>query len=343
MQLATSTAISMAMQTAVELGVFDVIHRAGHDAQLSAAEIASELSCKNPEAPSALDRVLRLLASHSVLSCSVIADEDREPGCFRRVYGLCPVAKFFARNEDGVSLGPLIVLNQDKVLIDSWRELKNAICEGGVAFNRVHGSHVFEYPRLDSRFNDVFNKAMVNQTTLVVTKILESYRGFEDITRLVDVGGGLGVTLSLITNKYPHIQGINFDLPHVIQHAPPYPGVEHVGGDMFESVPQGDAIFMKWILRDWSDEWCLKLLKNCHNAIPEDGKVIVVDAVLPTIPETSAAAKSTSQLDLIMLTHHPGGRERSEQEFMELATAAGFNGIRYECFVRNYRIMEFFK
>uniref|UniRef100_F6HU95 O-methyltransferase C-terminal domain-containing protein n=1 Tax=Vitis vinifera TaxID=29760 RepID=F6HU95_VITVI len=25
-------------------------------------------------------------------------------------------------------------------------------------------------------------------------------------------------------------------------------GVEHVAGDMFTSVPNGDAIFMKWIL-----------------------------------------------------------------------------------------------
>ncbi|KAK4268951.1 hypothetical protein QN277_022172 [Acacia crassicarpa] len=343
MQLATSTAISMAMQTAVELGVFDIIHRAGHDARISATQIATELSCKNSEAPSTLDRLLRLLASHTVLSCSVVTDEDRGPGCFRRLYGLSPAAKFFVRNEDGVSLGPFIALIQDKVFLDSWRELKNAICEGGIAFNRVHGSHAFEYPRLDSRFNDVFNKAMVNSTTLVVTRILQSYKGFEDITRLVDVGGGLGITLSLITSKYPHIQAINFDLPHVIQHAPPYPRVEHVGGEMFESVPQGDAIFMKWILHDWSDEWCVKLLKNCHKAIPEEGKVIVVEAVLPIVPENSAAAKSTSQLDLIMMTQNPGGKERSEQEFMDLAISAGFRGIQYEYFVHNFWVMEWFK
>ncbi|XP_054780943.1 cathecol O-methyltransferase 1-like isoform X2 [Prosopis cineraria] len=343
MQLATSTAISMAMQTAVELGIFDVIHRVGHDARMSAAEIATELSCKNSEAPSALDRLLWLLASHSVLTCSVVADEDQGQRCFRRLYGLSPVAKFFARNAEGVSLGPFIALIQDKVFIESWRKLKDAISDGGIAFNKVHGSHAFEYPKLDSRFNDVFNKAMVNQTTLVVTKILEYYKGFGNITRLVDVGGGLGITLSLITSKYPNIQGINFDLPHVIQHAPPYPGVEHVGGDMFESVPKGDAVFMKWILHDWSDEWCLKLLKNCHNAIPEDGKVIVVDAILHAVPEISASAKSTSQLDMIMMTQNPGGRERSEEEFMELARSAGFRGVRYECFVRNFWIMEFYK
>lgn len=46
---------------------------------------------------------------------------------------------------------------------------------------------------------------------------------------------------------------------------------------MFESVPKGDAIFMKWILHNWSDDLCIKLLKNCYDAIPSDGKVIVVE------------------------------------------------------------------
>lgn len=66
---------------------------------------------------------------------------------------------------------------------------------------------------------------MVNQTTIVIKKILESYKGFHHINTLVDVGGGLGITLNLITSKYPHLKGINFDLPHVIQHAASYPGM----------------------------------------------------------------------------------------------------------------------
>ncbi|KAF1877942.1 hypothetical protein Lal_00049334 [Lupinus albus] len=64
--------------------------------------------------------------------------------------------------------------------------------------------------------------------------------------KVADVGGGLGINLNLITSKYPHLHGINFDLPHVIEHVPTYVGMEHVGGDMFESVPHGDAIFMKY-------------------------------------------------------------------------------------------------
>ena len=38
---------------------------------------------------------------------------------------------------------------------------------------------------------------------------------------------------------------------------------------------------MQWIMHDWSDESCVKILKNCRKAIPEEsGKVIIVDVVL---------------------------------------------------------------
>jgi caffeic acid 3-O-methyltransferase / acetylserotonin O-methyltransferase len=89
----------------------------------------------------------------------------------------------------------------------------------------VHGTHAFDYPSLDSRFNQIFNTAMISYTKIVMNKFLESYNGFKGIKRLVDVGGGLGVSINLITSKHPDIYGINFDLPHVIQHAPSYPGM----------------------------------------------------------------------------------------------------------------------
>ena len=86
----------------------------------------------------------------------------------------------------------------------------------------------------------------------------------------------------------------------------------------------------------------MKILKNCHKAIPENGKVIVMDAILPEMPDVTAAVKSISQLDMFMMTHR-GGKERSQQAFLALAKAAGFSGIRYDCFVRNFWVMEFFK
>ncbi|ESW11022.1 hypothetical protein PHAVU_009G258900 [Phaseolus vulgaris] len=342
MEIVGSVVLPMAVQSATELGVFEVLQEAGEGAKLSAKEIASKISCSNPEAASMLDRLLALLSSHSILNSS-LASDHRVPPTFHRLYTMTPVAAFFVPNSDGVSLWPAMALVQDKIFLQSWSELKDAIREGGIPFNRVHGTHAFDYPRLDSRFNKAFNTAMINHTTLVMKKVVESYKGFEGIKTLVDVGGGLGININLVTSKYPDIHGINFDLPHVIRDAPSYPGVEHVEGDMFESVPKGDAIFMKWILHDWSDEHCVKLLKNCYDAIPDDGKVIVVESILPKLPETNNAYKGVAQMDVAMMTQNPGGKERCEEEFMELARAAGFSGIRYECHVNILEVMEFIK
>ncbi|KAF2590288.1 hypothetical protein F2Q70_00038843 [Brassica cretica] len=92
-----------------------------------------------------------------------------------------------------------------------------------------------------------FNEAMLNHTSIVMKKILKTYNGFNSLSGgvLVDVGGGLGANLALILSRLPKLKGVNFDLPHVVSEAPKIKGVEHVGGDMFDAIPRGQAIFMK--------------------------------------------------------------------------------------------------
>ncbi|PWA34595.1 caffeic acid 3-O-methyltransferase [Artemisia annua] len=319
MQLVTSTSLTMVLLHAIKLKVLKTIAEAGPDARLSACEIASHLSILNQDAPGMLDRMLRLLASYSVVTCT---QRDNELSSIR-VYGLAPVAKYFIPNEDGVCLGAFMESYQDHIFMQSWSKLKDSVLEGGIPFNKVYGIHAFEYPSVDARFNNVFNNAMVNHTTIVIKELLECYHGFENLKQLVDVGGGLGITLNMIVLKHPTVKGVNFDLPHVIRHAPAYPGIEHIGGDMFQEVPHGDAIFMKWILHDWSDDQCVKLLKNCYNALPIDGKVIVVEAVLPFLSDTSSSVKVTTHMDTMMMTQYPGGKERTDEEFLALAKDAG--------------------
>ncbi|CAI0445151.1 unnamed protein product, partial [Linum tenue] len=108
--------------------------------------------------------------------------------------------------------------------ISSRPELRNTVLEGGVPFDRVHGSHAFEYQGLDPRFNRVFNAAMFNHTSIVITEVLNCYTELGQLELIVDVGGGLGHTIKAITSKYPNVKGINFDLPHVIRQAPSIPG-----------------------------------------------------------------------------------------------------------------------
>ncbi|CAA7391545.1 unnamed protein product [Spirodela intermedia] len=58
--------------------------RAGSGAQLFPEEIVAQLPTENQEAAVMVDRILRLLASYSILICSVVNDEVRKA---RRRYG----------------------------------------------------------------------------------------------------------------------------------------------------------------------------------------------------------------------------------------------------------------
>ncbi|KAL2939677.1 Caffeic acid 3-O-methyltransferase 1 [Bienertia sinuspersici] len=315
-QLVNSIALPMVMKVTTNMGVLQLIHDHASPSGLSTAEIANHINSPNPNAPDMLDRMLRLLATFSVVRCTTISTVD---GGLERRYSPSPVTKFLVPNDDGVSLA------------------------GGIPFDMVHGMNAFEYPSVDPRFNEVFNNAMYQTTTFIIKKIVEKYKGFENIQKLVDVGGGVGHALLVITSKYPSINGINFDLPHVIQNAIPCTGVEHVSGDMFKSVPKGDAIFMKWILHDWSDEHCLKLLKNCYNALPENGKVVVVEAIMADEVESKNYTRALTQMDVLMMTQNHGGKERSKQQFEALAKAAGFSKFNFDCCVYNFWVMEFYK
>ncbi|XP_042494034.1 caffeic acid 3-O-methyltransferase-like [Macadamia integrifolia] len=342
MQLATLPALPLVLRSAIELDLFEIIGKAGAGAHLSPSEIAAHLPTNNPDAPVMLDRILRLLASYSIL-CSQHTLDDGSSGP-QRLYGLASVSKFLINNKDGVSFTPLVLLNQDKVFIESGYHLKDAVLEGGIPFKKAHGMTSFDYLGTDPRFNNVFNNAMSNHSTSTMKKILDTYKGFEGLTSLVDVGGGVGTTLNMIVSKYPSLKAINFDLPHVIADGPSYTGIEHVVGDMFVSVPKADTVFLKWICHNWSDQNCLRFLKNCYDAIPDDGKVIVVDGLLPAIPEATRAAQGQIQMDCIMLAHFSGGKERTQKEFEALAMGAGFSGFRVACsYTFNSYVMEFLK
>ncbi|VVA95633.1 unnamed protein product [Arabis nemorensis] len=318
--IVNTVAFPMVLKAAFELGVIDTIDAAGNGTWLSPYEIAVSLPTKptNPEAPVLLDRILRLLVSHSILKCRMVESrENGRTGKMERVYAAEPVCKYFLKDSDGSgSLVSLFMLLHTEVFFKTWTNLKDVILEGKDAFGTAHGMRLFEYIGSDGQFAEVFDCAMSKPSIMVMKKVLEVYKGFENVNTLVDVGGGTGTTL----------------------------GVEHVSGDMFIEVPKGDAIFMKWILHDWTDEHCIKLLKNCWKSLPEKGKVIIVDMITPTEPKGGEISSNiVFAMDMLMLTQCSGGKERSLSEFENLAFDSGFLRCEVICLAYSYSIIEFYK
>ena len=77
------------------------------------------------------------------------------------------------------------------------------------------------------------------------------------------------------------------------------------------------------ILHDWEDKQCLSILRHSRQVMPEDGKLLVVEIVIPPGNGPSFG----KWLDLHMLAI-PGGRERTEAEYDALFQEAGFRLTR---------------
>ncbi|KAJ6819628.1 caffeic acid 3-O-methyltransferase-like [Iris pallida] len=340
-KLSSLAVLPMSVKVAAELDVFEIIAKAGPGAYLSARDISERLPFRHgPETPASLDRLLRMLACHDVLTCRV--ETGKSDGKVERKYGAAPVVKFLAKDQNGDSMVPFFNMTTSKAFVDPLYHLKDAILHGGIPFERAHGMSLFEFTGKNPSFNKTFSESMRNHSTLSLEGILEAYKGFNDVKVLVDVGGGTGGSLDMILKKHPHIKGICFDLPHVVSTAPEISGIEHMSGDMFERVPSGDTILLKWILHDWADELCVKLLKNCWEALEECGKVVVVERCLPVQPENTIEAQCVTVSDFHMFLFLPGG-ERTLEEFRSLATEAGFSKIILACSYDNYQVIEFHK
>jgi cyclopropane fatty-acyl-phospholipid synthase-like methyltransferase len=152
------------------------------------------------------------------------------------------------------------------------------------------------------------------------------------VTTLADIGCGNGSLLSATLKKYPAMRGLFFDESHVIERA--RTGIDNAGlaarselvsGSFFESVPAGaDAYLMRHIIHDWPDEVSLRILHNIRKVIPRNGRLLIVEMVVPEGNEPSIA----KNFDMLMMLFPPEGVERTEQEYRDLLKSGGFEVSR---------------
>jgi hypothetical protein len=171
---------------------------------------------------------------------------------------------------------------------------------------------------------------MTDMTRLVTPDVLRAY-DFGAISHLMDVGGGSGELIGAVAKKYPSIRGTVFDLPRCAEVANRHfdrLGISgragFLAGDFFQSIPSGsDAIILKSVIHDWNDERSCIILRNCRQALPRDGTLLLVERLMPESPGVSNEDRANAMSDLNML-RGPGGRERTENEYHRLLTESGF-------------------
>ncbi len=300
-----SKAITQGLGAVAELNVADFLK----DGPRPIVELASETGAHEE----ALYRVMRMLAGYGVF---------REIG--PKQFELTDQGQLL-RSDVPNTLREFAILFADPVHNAAYAEALHSVRTGETAFAKTHGDQIFDYFTNDPNFFKVFNDAMTANSSRLAGSISASY-DFSQFDRLADVGGGLGFLMMEVLQRNPDLKGTLFDLPEVVADAKAAidaaglaDRVTRTGGSFFDAIPvTADGYMMKHIIHDWNDEQSVQILTNCVQHMPGDGKLLVIEYVVPENNEPHVS----KLLDMEML-FIPGGRERTQSEFEVLFAQAG--------------------
>lgn len=308
LQMMNAYRLSQSISVAAKLGIADLLA----DGPKSSEELAQATGTH----AQSLYRVLRALASFGIFA------ED-ETGLF----GLTPRAAMLQTNVPG-SIRAYASVIGDEWHWRMWGGVVHSVKTGEPAFDHLFGMEFQDYYNQNPEVAKNFDAAMVSALGMTDAAIIGNY-DFSSFGKVVDVGtgGGDGNLIASILKKNPTMQGVFFDTPTriekvrgVIEAAGIGDRCELVAGDVFESFPSGDAYIIKNLIHDYDDERAVKILKNCRDAIAENGKILVVEMIIPPANEPSLG----KILDVEALIMTSGATERTEAQYRELLDAAGF-------------------
>ena len=305
-QMAMGHWISRIVYVAAELGIADRL--------AAGSTSAEELAGPTGTQPGPLYRLMRCLSHLGILTES--ADHR---------FGLTPVGEAMKTGAPGAARASILTLASD-MWMTGFAELRYSVETGKPGFEKALGMPVFDYFAQHPDFASLFSETMIGIHGEEPAAVAAAY-DFSEIRTLVDVGGATGHLLATVMARFPSVRGVLYDLPHVVADAPPLLAARGMteriaieAGSFFDGVPAGhDSYLMSHIIHDWSESQCLTILGNCRKAMKPDGRVLLVEMVLPP----GDAPHFGKLLDIMMLVG-PGGQERTEAEYTALLGKAGF-------------------
>jgi len=308
-QMITGYWSSQAIYVAAKLGIADLL--------VQGPQTAEQLAATTETNAGALYRLLRALASVGIFT------ENKQ-----KEFALTPLAEYLRSDVPGSKRALAMMAGDEQ--FQAWGHILYSIQTGKTSFDQLYDKPIFEYLSENPEKGQIFDQAMTGIHGRETGEILNAY-DFSQTKTLIDIGGGNGSNLISMLQKYPDMKGMLFDLPHVVERTQAH--IEQaglvdrchlIGGSFFEFVPEGaDTYFMRHIIHDWDDEKSLTILRNCHTAMPDNSKLLVVESVIPEDNEPFAG----KFLDLVMLLI-PGGKERTAEEYRCLFKEAGFEMTR---------------
>lgn len=296
--------VSRALYVVTKLEIADYLQ----DGPKSLQEIAA-YSQSNPES---LQRILHMLAGFGIF-------EEQDGAIFANNEASALLSK---SNPD--SLHSLSTFYGEDIHT-AWDQILKSVSTGTPAFQLSFKQPVFSYFKEHPDRAALFQEAMKEKSTAVIKSSLAAYN-FAQFNSIYDIGGGYGHFLLAILKKYPHLNGMVFDVPEVISTiSKRNPQILQeqctlCSGDFFDTVPKGgDAYLLKSVLHDWDDTKAEEILKNCHQAMSQNSKLLLVEVVL--LPKDQSVYANCMDVLMLAIT---GGKERSLASFSQMLDRSGF-------------------
>jgi hypothetical protein len=232
-------------------------------------------------------------------------------------YALTHLGRIFLKDTPG-SMYNAALLAVHEGYQRPWQNFDYCLKTGESAFTHVMGAPFFDYLEQHPELGLPFQQQM--KAYAMMDPTLAAAYDFSPFRTVSDVGGGTGSFLKRILEAHPNLRGTLYDMPSVVENhvlGDLAERVEVVSGSFFERVPSADLLMLKAILHDWSDDKCAVILTRCREALPPDGRLLIIDRLLQEPLDTMSLF-----YDLHMLVQI-GGRERTEPELRALLESAG--------------------
>ena len=211
-----------------------------------------------------------------------------------------------------------------------WGRFPEAVRTGRHQVTAAHGeATIFDYFAKHLDEASLFTESLSNLSQAAAHEIA-AVLDTEGVGLALDIGGAAGDLVRAMMRVNPALNGGVFDLPHIVPAAAEAAEAEGlsgrfttIGGDFFASVPAADLYVLKYVLHDWDDAACVRILRNCRASLAKGGRVVVVDLLVGEPGEPGLAP--LMDLNMLGMT---GGRERQIAEFDSLFAAAGLRQVK---------------
>ncbi|MED6175689.1 hypothetical protein PIB30_080734 [Stylosanthes scabra] len=273
-------------------------------------------------------RFMRFLAHNGLFTIVRVHDDNgEEEEKEKEAYALTPASELLVEGTK-YCFFPVIKSTLVHETIDATLRIGDWIRgEELSVFDTAHGVSFWDLIHNNPELMIAFNESMASDSQIVSLALRDCNSVFEGVESVVDVGGGNGATGKIICEAFPQLQYIVLDLPSVVSNLTGNANLNYVGGDMFVSIPQAHAVLLKWVLHDWNDGDCIKILKNCKKSISQKGKVIIIDTVINN-EEQDDEMTSVKLLFDINMAATLSAKERNEKEWKQLFVEAGFTNYK---------------